>query len=87
MELFDIHLKFFLRKVMHVIAIEQRLAVFFFPTVKKFAQEQVAPLVSTMDENAKMEKSVIQGLFQQGVHMHVFRFHLCKHFPGQNVFR
>ncbi|XP_054585078.1 short/branched chain specific acyl-CoA dehydrogenase, mitochondrial isoform X2 [Eptesicus fuscus] len=33
---------------------------------RKFAQEQVAPLVSTMDENAKMEKSVVQGLFQQG---------------------
>ncbi|KAF6107285.1 acyl-CoA dehydrogenase short/branched chain [Phyllostomus discolor] len=36
-------------------------------SVKKFAQEQVAPLVSTMDENSKMEKSVIQGLFQQGL--------------------
>lgn len=36
-------------------------------TVKRFAQEQVAPLVSTMDENSKMEKSVIQGLFQQGL--------------------
>ncbi|XP_058400177.1 short/branched chain specific acyl-CoA dehydrogenase, mitochondrial isoform X1 [Diceros bicornis minor] len=36
-------------------------------TVKKFAEEQIAPLVSTMDENAKMEKSVIQGLFQQGL--------------------
>ncbi|XP_004474651.2 short/branched chain specific acyl-CoA dehydrogenase, mitochondrial [Dasypus novemcinctus] len=36
-------------------------------TVKKFAQEQIAPLVSTMDENSKMEKSVIQGLFQQGL--------------------
>lgn len=35
--------------------------------VKRFAQEQVAPLVSTMDENSKMEKSVIQGLFQQGL--------------------
>ncbi|XP_051001401.1 short/branched chain specific acyl-CoA dehydrogenase, mitochondrial [Acomys russatus] len=35
--------------------------------VKKFAQEQIAPLVSTMDENSKMEKSVIQGLFQQGL--------------------
>ncbi|XP_008825477.1 short/branched chain specific acyl-CoA dehydrogenase, mitochondrial [Nannospalax galili] len=35
--------------------------------VKKFAQEQVAPLVSTMDENSKMEKSIIQGLFQQGL--------------------
>ncbi|XP_038173652.1 short/branched chain specific acyl-CoA dehydrogenase, mitochondrial [Arvicola amphibius] len=36
-------------------------------TVKKFAQEQIAPLVSTMDENSKMDKSVIQGLFQQGL--------------------
>ncbi|XP_066211745.1 short/branched chain specific acyl-CoA dehydrogenase, mitochondrial [Saccopteryx leptura] len=36
-------------------------------TVKRFAQEQVAPLVSTMDENSKMEKSVIQGLFQHGL--------------------
>nr|XP_027786085.1 short/branched chain specific acyl-CoA dehydrogenase, mitochondrial isoform X2 [Marmota flaviventris] len=35
--------------------------------VKKFAQEEIAPLVSTMDENSKMEKSVIQGLFQQGL--------------------
>ncbi|XP_037583550.1 short/branched chain specific acyl-CoA dehydrogenase, mitochondrial isoform X3 [Cebus imitator] len=36
-------------------------------SVNKFAQEQLAPLVSTMDENSKMEKSVIQGLFQQGL--------------------
>uniref|UniRef100_A0A2K6TGY3 Short/branched chain specific acyl-CoA dehydrogenase, mitochondrial n=1 Tax=Saimiri boliviensis boliviensis TaxID=39432 RepID=A0A2K6TGY3_SAIBB len=36
-------------------------------SVKKFAQEQLAPLVSTMDENSKMEKSVIHGLFQQGL--------------------
>ncbi|XP_032137809.1 short/branched chain specific acyl-CoA dehydrogenase, mitochondrial isoform X2 [Sapajus apella] len=36
-------------------------------SVNKFAQEQLAPLVSTMDENSKMEKSVIQGLFQQGI--------------------
>ncbi|XP_026968645.1 short/branched chain specific acyl-CoA dehydrogenase, mitochondrial isoform X3 [Sagmatias obliquidens] len=35
--------------------------------VKKFAQEQIAPLVSKMDENSKMEKSVIRGLFQQGL--------------------
>ncbi|XP_032738030.1 short/branched chain specific acyl-CoA dehydrogenase, mitochondrial [Lontra canadensis] len=35
--------------------------------VKKFAQEQVAPLVSTMDENSKMDISIIQGLFQQGL--------------------
>ncbi|XP_036907020.1 short/branched chain specific acyl-CoA dehydrogenase, mitochondrial isoform X1 [Sturnira hondurensis] len=36
-------------------------------SVKKFAREQIAPLVSTMDENSKMEKSIIQGLFQQGL--------------------
>uniref|UniRef100_A0A452FYY0 Short/branched chain specific acyl-CoA dehydrogenase, mitochondrial n=2 Tax=Capra hircus TaxID=9925 RepID=A0A452FYY0_CAPHI len=36
-------------------------------TVKKFAQEQVAPFVSKMDEDSKMEKSIIQGLFQQGL--------------------
>ncbi|XP_027625904.1 short/branched chain specific acyl-CoA dehydrogenase, mitochondrial isoform X1 [Tupaia chinensis] len=36
-------------------------------SVRKFAQEQIAPLVSTMDENSKMEESVIQGLFQQGL--------------------
>uniref|UniRef100_A0A8C2URF5 Short/branched chain specific acyl-CoA dehydrogenase, mitochondrial n=1 Tax=Chinchilla lanigera TaxID=34839 RepID=A0A8C2URF5_CHILA len=36
-------------------------------TVKKFAKEQIAPLVSIMDENSKMEKSIIQGLFQQGL--------------------
>lgn len=36
-------------------------------TVKRFAQEQIAPLVSTMDENSKMDKSIIQGLFQQGL--------------------
>ena len=35
--------------------------------VKKFAQEQITPLVSNMDENSKMEKSVIRGLFQQGL--------------------
>ncbi|XP_073649942.1 short/branched chain specific acyl-CoA dehydrogenase, mitochondrial isoform X5 [Tursiops truncatus] len=35
--------------------------------VKKFAREQIAPLVSKMDENSKMEKSVIRGLFQQGM--------------------
>ncbi|XP_057590521.1 short/branched chain specific acyl-CoA dehydrogenase, mitochondrial isoform X1 [Hippopotamus amphibius kiboko] len=36
-------------------------------TVKKFAQEQIAPLVSKMDESSEMEKSVIEGLFQQGL--------------------
>lgn len=43
------------------------LLVIPFPAVKKFAQEQIAPLVSTMDENSKMEKSVIPWLFQQGL--------------------
>lgn len=36
-------------------------------TVKRFAQEQIAPLVSTMDENSEMDKSIIQGLFQHGL--------------------
>uniref|UniRef100_A0A8C4MA73 Short/branched chain specific acyl-CoA dehydrogenase, mitochondrial n=1 Tax=Equus asinus TaxID=9793 RepID=A0A8C4MA73_EQUAS len=36
-------------------------------TVERFAQEQIAPLVLTMDENSKVEKSVIQGLFQHGL--------------------
>nr|XP_025973920.1 short/branched chain specific acyl-CoA dehydrogenase, mitochondrial isoform X2 [Dromaius novaehollandiae] len=35
--------------------------------VKKFAQERVAPLVQKMDENSKMEESVIKGLFEQGL--------------------
>ncbi|XP_039410008.1 short/branched chain specific acyl-CoA dehydrogenase, mitochondrial isoform X1 [Corvus cornix cornix] len=35
--------------------------------VTKFAQERVAPFVQKMDENAKMEDSVIQGLFEQGL--------------------
>nr|XP_004659329.2 short/branched chain specific acyl-CoA dehydrogenase, mitochondrial [Jaculus jaculus] len=36
-------------------------------SVRKFAQEKIAPLVSIMDENSKMEESIIQGLFQQGL--------------------
>uniref|UniRef100_K7FLN0 Short/branched chain specific acyl-CoA dehydrogenase, mitochondrial n=2 Tax=Pelodiscus sinensis TaxID=13735 RepID=K7FLN0_PELSI len=35
--------------------------------VKKFAQERIAPLVKTMDANAKMDESVQQGLFEQGL--------------------
>ncbi|XP_010223754.1 PREDICTED: short/branched chain specific acyl-CoA dehydrogenase, mitochondrial [Tinamus guttatus] len=35
--------------------------------VKKFAQERVAPLVQKMDENSKLEESVIKGLFEQGL--------------------
>ncbi|XP_036590195.1 short/branched chain specific acyl-CoA dehydrogenase, mitochondrial [Trichosurus vulpecula] len=35
--------------------------------VKKFAEKQVAPFVASMDENSKMDKSVIDGLFQQGL--------------------
>lgn len=38
-----------------------------FITVQKFAQDQVAPLVQKMDENSKMEDSIIRGLFEQGV--------------------
>ncbi|XP_074856598.1 short/branched chain specific acyl-CoA dehydrogenase, mitochondrial isoform X3 [Carettochelys insculpta] len=35
--------------------------------VKKFAQDRIAPLVKTMDANAKMDESVLQGLFEQGL--------------------
>lgn len=38
-----------------------------FIAVTKFAQERVAPFVQKMDENAKMEESIVQGLFEQGV--------------------
>lgn len=36
-------------------------------TVKKYAQERIAPFVSKMDENSAMDKEVIQSLFEQGV--------------------
>ncbi|XP_063261212.1 short/branched chain specific acyl-CoA dehydrogenase, mitochondrial isoform X1 [Prinia subflava] len=35
--------------------------------VTKFAQERVAPFVQKMDESAKMEDSIVQGLFEQGL--------------------
>ncbi|XP_072480900.1 short/branched chain specific acyl-CoA dehydrogenase, mitochondrial isoform X2 [Notamacropus eugenii] len=35
--------------------------------VKKFAEKQIAPVVAAMDENSKMDKSVIEGLFQHGL--------------------
>lgn len=41
--------------------------VFAFLTVKKYAQEYIAPFVSKMDENSAMDKEVIQSLFEQGV--------------------
>ncbi len=36
-------------------------------SVAKFANEQVKPLVSKMDEQELLEKSVLTGLFEQGV--------------------
>lgn len=36
-------------------------------TVARFAREKVQPLVKKMDEESHMERSVIQGLFDQGV--------------------
>lgn len=36
-------------------------------TVKKYAQERIAPFVSKMDENSSMDEGVIQSLFEQGV--------------------
>nr|XP_028585851.1 short/branched chain specific acyl-CoA dehydrogenase, mitochondrial [Podarcis muralis] len=35
--------------------------------VKKFAHERVLPLVQKMDADAKMDDSVVQGLFEQGL--------------------
>ncbi|XP_062988844.1 short/branched chain specific acyl-CoA dehydrogenase, mitochondrial [Elgaria multicarinata webbii] len=35
--------------------------------VKKFAQERVAPLVQKMDADAKMDESLLQELFEQGL--------------------
>lgn len=35
--------------------------------VKKFAQEQIQPFVSEMDEKHKMDEGVLRGLFEQGV--------------------
>ncbi|XP_062382083.1 short/branched chain specific acyl-CoA dehydrogenase, mitochondrial [Sardina pilchardus] len=35
--------------------------------VKKFAQEQILPFVSEMDENSKMDEKVIRSLFEQGL--------------------
>ncbi|TRY59398.1 hypothetical protein DNTS_004307 [Danionella cerebrum] len=36
-------------------------------TVRRFAQERLAPLVSKMDENSKMDPEVIDALFKQGL--------------------
>lgn len=35
--------------------------------VRKFAQERIAPLVKTMDADSKLDKSIIQGLFELGL--------------------
>uniref|UniRef100_A0A8B9RAE2 Short/branched chain specific acyl-CoA dehydrogenase, mitochondrial n=1 Tax=Astyanax mexicanus TaxID=7994 RepID=A0A8B9RAE2_ASTMX len=39
----------------------------FVSTVKKYAQERIAPFVSKMDENSSMDDEVISSLFEQGV--------------------
>lgn len=36
-------------------------------TVRKFSEEMVAPKVREMDESEKMDPSIIQGLFENGV--------------------
>ncbi|XP_043568604.1 short/branched chain specific acyl-CoA dehydrogenase, mitochondrial isoform X1 [Chiloscyllium plagiosum] len=36
-------------------------------TVAKFAQERIAPLVRKMDEESRMDESVLAGLFEQGL--------------------
>ena len=35
--------------------------------VARFAKEKVAPLVKKMDEQSMMDKSIINGLFENGV--------------------
>ena len=35
--------------------------------VSRFAREQLQPLVRKMDEESQMDKSIITGLFEQGV--------------------
>ncbi len=37
------------------------------PSVARFAQERVQPLVSKMDEESQMDKGLIDELFQNGV--------------------
>ena len=36
-------------------------------TVKRFAEDVVAPKVRDMDENEMMDKEIIKGLFEHGV--------------------
>lgn len=38
----------------------------------KFAREKVAPLVKEMDEKEELDRSIIDGLFEQGVSNAVF---------------
>lgn len=45
----------------------QNVTISLLLTVKKYAQERIAPLVSKMDENSVMDKEVIESLFEQGV--------------------
>ena len=35
--------------------------------VRRYAESQVKPLVQKMDENEKMDPSIIKGLFEQGL--------------------
>lgn len=43
------------------------VTLFFSSSVKKFAQERIAPFVSKMDEDSVMDADVISALFEQGV--------------------
>lgn len=45
-------------------------------TVRKYAQERIAPLVPMMDENSVMDEEVITSMFEQGVctlHLNIFQ--------------
>ena len=41
--------------------------MFFFVSARKYAVEEVAPLVKEMDEKAELDQSIIDGLFSHGV--------------------
>lgn len=59
--------------------------------VQRFAVDVVGPKVREMDENEKMDPSVIKGLFEQGVCRSGYPFHLSNihsfRFPSAHGYR
>lgn len=46
------------------------------PLARKFAQEQIKPIVMQMDEASKLDKSILKGMFENGVSGFFFFYHL-----------